>query len=85
MDEPNFNFRYVRLCNLNILKEKKTKLDLCANSGDPDQTQHSALGMDYLPSSLLGSNFWFSFASAVQLFLAVEFDFYVLGDVALMS
>ena len=55
LEESNFNFRYVRQCDLDILKEKMAKL--LANSGDPDQTPHSAaseLGLHCLPITLLG-------------------------------
>ena len=39
--ESNLNFRYVRLCDLDIPREKM--VELFANSGDPDQTPRSAL------------------------------------------
>ena len=35
MEVSNFNFRHVRLCDLNISREKMAKL--FANNGDPDQ------------------------------------------------
>ena len=39
LEESIFNFRYVRLYDVDILKEKM--VDLFANSGDPDQMLHS--------------------------------------------
>ena len=39
-EDSNFNFRYVRLCNLDIPRQKM--VELSANSGDPDQMPHSA-------------------------------------------
>ena len=36
LEYANFNFRYVRLCDLDILREKKMVV-LFANRGDPDQ------------------------------------------------
>ena len=53
LEDSNFNFTYVRLCDLDILM-----VELFANSGDPDQTPHSAasdLGLHCLPNTLLGS------------------------------
>ena len=46
---------YVRLCHLNIPREKNAKLS--ANNGDPDQTAHSVasdLGLHYLLIAFLG-------------------------------
>ena len=50
LEESNFDFRYVRLCDLDIPRKKI--VDLFANSGDPDQT--SDLGLPCLPITLLG-------------------------------
>ena len=53
--DSNFNFRYVRLCDLDIPREKNVKL--FANSGEPDQMLHSAasdLGLHCLQIILLG-------------------------------
>ena len=50
MEESNFNFRYVRLCYLDVPREKMTQL--FANSGDPDHSVASDLadlGMHCLP------------------------------------
>ena len=55
VEDSNFDFRYVRLCDLDILGEKM--VELFANSGDPDQMPHSAasdLGLHCLPITLLG-------------------------------
>ena len=52
-EELNFNFRYVRPCDLGIPREKMAKL--FANSGDPDQMLHSDLGLHCLPVIILGS------------------------------
>ena len=55
LEDSNFNFRYVRQCDLDILREKM--FELFANSGDPDQIPHSAasdLGLHCLPVTLLG-------------------------------
>ena len=52
MEDSIINFRYIRLCELHILREK-----LFANSQDPDQMPHSAasdLGLHCLPIILLG-------------------------------
>ena len=49
MGESNFNFRYFRLCGLDIPGEKMAKV--FANSGDPDQTPQNAAsdpGLHYL-------------------------------------
>ena len=54
LEDSNFNFRYVRLCDLDIPREKM--VELFANSADPDQMQHSAasdLGLHCLPVTLL--------------------------------
>ena len=51
LEEFNINFRYVRLYDLDIPREK------WLNSGDPDQTLHYAasdLGLHCLPITLLG-------------------------------
>ena len=53
LNESNFNFRYVRLCDL-VFLEKTAKL--FANSGDTDQTPRIAasdLGLRCLPVTLL--------------------------------
>ena len=55
LEDSNFDFRYVRLCNLDILREKM--VELFANSGDPDQMLHSVasdLGLHCLPITLFG-------------------------------
>ena len=55
LEDANFNLRYVRLCDLDIPIKKM--IELFANSGDPDQTPHSAasdLGLYCLPNTLLG-------------------------------
>ena len=54
MEDSNFDFRYVRLCDFDIPREK---VELFANSADPDQTPHNAasdLGLHCLPISILG-------------------------------
>ena len=54
LEDSNFDFRYVRLCDLDFLRKT---VELFANSGDPDQTPHSAasdLGLHCLPNTLLG-------------------------------
>ena len=54
LEVSNFNFRYVRLCDLDILRRMA---DVFANSGDPDQTLHSVisdLGLHCLSVTLLG-------------------------------
>ena len=54
LEESNFNVRYVRLCDLNILEKM---VELFANRGDTDQILHSAasdLGLHCLPITLLG-------------------------------
>ena len=51
----NLDLRYVRLCDLDIPREKK--VELFANSVDPDQMPHSAasaLGLHCLLIILLG-------------------------------
>ena len=53
MEDSNFNFRYVRLCDIDIPKEKM--VEVFANCGDPNQTLHFAasdLGLHCLPSTL---------------------------------
>ena len=53
LEEYNLNFRYVRLCALDIPREKMAKL--FGKSGYPDQTPHSAasdLGLHCLPVNL---------------------------------
>ena len=55
LKDSNFDFRYVRLCDLDIPREKM--VELFANSGNPDQTPPSAasdLGLHCLPTTLLG-------------------------------
>ena len=50
----DFDFRYVRLCDLDTPREKI--VELFANSGDPDQTLHSTasdLGLHCLLVTLL--------------------------------
>ena len=50
LEYSNFDFRYVRLCDLVIPREKL--VELFANSGDPDQMLHSVasdLGLHCLP------------------------------------
>ena len=50
----NFNFKYVRLCDLDTPREM---VELFANSRDPDQMSHSALSdlnLHILPVMLLG-------------------------------
>ena len=57
VDDSNFNFRYVRLCDLDIPRELMVELHVFANSGDPDQMPCSAasdLGQHCLPVILLG-------------------------------
>ena len=52
--ESNFNFRYVRLGDLDVPLETKMA-ELFANSVDPDQMLHSAasdLGLHCLPITL---------------------------------
>ena len=52
--KSNFNYRYVRLRDLHIFREKWLKL--YANSGDPDQMAHSAasdLGLHCLSITFL--------------------------------
>ena len=54
-EDSNFDFRYVRLCDLGV--HRKKMVELFANNGDPDQTPHSAasdLGLHCLPIALLG-------------------------------
>ena len=54
LEESDFNFRYVSLCDLDIRREKTAKL--FANIGDPDQMPQnvaSDLGVHYLPITLL--------------------------------
>ena len=53
--ESNVDFRYVRLFDLDIHREKM--IQLFANCGDPDQTPRCAasdLGLHCLPNALLG-------------------------------
>ena len=53
--DSNFNFRYVRLCDLDILREKW--LNYLQTVANPDQMPHSAasdLGLQCLPITLLG-------------------------------
>ena len=55
LEESIFDFRYVRLYDVEIPKEKM--VELLANSGDPDQTPRSAAsdrGLHCLPVTLLG-------------------------------
>ena len=55
MEDSNFNFKYVRLCELRYSERKI--IELFANSGDPDHMLHSAvsdLGLHCLPFTLLG-------------------------------
>ena len=55
LEDSNNDFRYVRLCDLDILRKKM--VELFANSGDPDQMLHSAasdLGLHCFPITLLG-------------------------------
>ena len=55
LEDSNFDFMYVRLCDLDILREKW--LNYLQNSGDPDQTPRSAAsdqGLHCLPITLLG-------------------------------
>ena len=50
LEDSNFDFRYVRLCDLDILREKW--LNYFANSGDSNQTPRSVafdLGLHCLP------------------------------------
>ena len=54
LEDSNFDFRYVRLCNLDIHREKWLNY---LQTGDPDQMPHSAvfdLGLHCLPITLLG-------------------------------
>ena len=53
LENFNFDFRYVRLCDSDILKRKMVKL--FANSGDRDQMSYSAasdLGLYCLPITI---------------------------------
>ena len=53
LEESYFDFRYARLYDLDIPREKM--VELFVNSGDPDQTLHSAasdLGLHCLPITL---------------------------------
>ena len=55
MEESTFSFRYMRLCDLDISREKW--LNFFANNGNPDQRPHSVvsdLGPHYLPMAYLG-------------------------------
>ena len=55
LEYSSYDFRYVRLCDLDIPREKKGQL--FANSGDPDQMPCSAasdLCLHCLPVTLLG-------------------------------
>ena len=55
LEDSNFNFRYARLYEIDILREKM--VELFANSEDPNQTPRSAasdLGLHCLPITLLG-------------------------------
>ena len=55
LEYSNYDFRYVRLCDLDIPREKKGQL--FANSGDSDQMPYSAasdLCLHCLPVTLLG-------------------------------
>ena len=55
LEESNFNFRYVRLWDLDIIRREKMA-QLFANSGDPDQTPRSVasdLGLHCLRITLL--------------------------------
>ena len=55
LEDSNFDFRYVRLCDLDIPREKI--VELFSNSGGPDQTPRNAasdLGLHCLPSTLSG-------------------------------
>ena len=57
LEESNFNFRYIKLCDLDIPREKRKMAKLFANRGDPDQMSHSVvshLGLHCLPITLLG-------------------------------
>ena len=52
LEESNFNFRYLRLCDLYNPREKWLNY---ASNGDPDQTPRSAasdLGLHCLPITL---------------------------------
>ena len=54
MEESIFNFRYVRLYDIDIPKKM---VELFPNSGDPDQMPYSGasdLGLHYLPVTHLG-------------------------------
>ena len=42
LEESNFNFKYVRICDYDIPR-KKIAIIVAANNGDPDQTPHSDL------------------------------------------
>ena len=56
LEESNFSLRYVRLCDLDILREKELNY-LQTVETHPDQMLHSAasdLGLDCLPVTLLG-------------------------------
>ena len=55
LKDSNFNFRYVRLCDLDTPREKM--IELFANSGDPDQmplSEASDLGLHRLQITLFG-------------------------------
>ena len=55
MEDSNYDFRYVRLCDLEIPKENG--LNYLQIVETPDQMQHSAasdLGLHCLPNTLLG-------------------------------
>ena len=49
LEVSNSSFRYVSLCNLDILY----KIKLFAKSGDPEQTPHVELGLHCLPITFL--------------------------------
>ena len=56
LEESNYNFKYVRICDLDVPVEKIAKL--FANSGDPDLMWHSLAsdqGLHCLLVTLLGS------------------------------
>ena len=55
LEDSNFDFGHVRLCD--ILREKMAQIHVFANTGNPDQTPHSAAsdqGLRCLPFTLLG-------------------------------
>ena len=75
----NFNFRYVRLCDLDMGISKRKMAEIFANSGDPDQILHSAtsdLGLHFFANYPFGisrltcvKHFSLTFLSFFLLFL----------------